>query len=108
MTIAMTFPPGTHAMWNALLPEQPASIHPGDANGGGAVSSLSPCRHQQMVANMEAGKMPTATVSVNLGNARAIADGIGFTSINTQGIWKDHPGRNPAPITAEFADKNTQ
>ena len=24
-------------------------------------------------------------------NARAIADGIGFTAINTQDIWKDHP-----------------
>ena len=24
-------------------------------------------------------------------NARAIADGIGFTAITTQQIWKDHP-----------------
>jgi nitrate/nitrite transport system substrate-binding protein len=38
-------------------------------------------------------------------NARAIADGIGFTSINTQGIWKDHPEKVCA-FTAEFADRN--
>ena len=40
-------------------------------------------------------------------NARAIADGIGFTAINTQDIWKDHPEKVCA-FTAEFADKNPQ
>ena len=38
-------------------------------------------------------------------NARAIADGIGFTAITTQQIWKDHPEKVWA-FTAEFAEKN--
>ncbi len=38
-------------------------------------------------------------------NARAIADGIGYTALNTQDIWKDHPEKVCA-FTAEFADKN--
>ena len=38
-------------------------------------------------------------------NARAIADGIGYTAINTQDIWKDHPEKVCA-FTAEFAEKN--
>src|SRR5207249_1643565 len=38
-------------------------------------------------------------------NARAIADGIGFTSLNTQDIWKDHPEKVCA-FLAEFAEKN--
>jgi nitrate/nitrite transport system substrate-binding protein len=37
-------------------------------------------------------------------NARAIADGIGYTALNTQDIWKDHPEKVCA-FTAEFADK---
>ena len=38
-------------------------------------------------------------------NARAIADGIGFTAITTQQMWKDHPEKVCA-FTEEFADKN--
>ena len=38
-------------------------------------------------------------------NARAIADEIGYTSITSQGIWKDHPEKVCA-FTAEFADDN--
>ena len=37
-------------------------------------------------------------------NARLISDGIGYTSLNTQDIWKDHPEKVCA-FTAEFADK---
>jgi nitrate/nitrite transport system substrate-binding protein len=38
-------------------------------------------------------------------NARAIADGIGFTSVTTQDMWKDHPEKVCA-FTADFAAKN--
>jgi nitrate/nitrite transport system substrate-binding protein len=38
-------------------------------------------------------------------NARAIADGIGFTATNTQDIWKDHPEKVCA-FTEEFAARN--
>src|SRR4030095_14529562 len=39
------------------------------------------------------------------GNARAISDGIGFTSITTQDLWKDHPEKVCA-FLADYADKN--
>ena len=58
----------------------------------------------QMVANMKVGKMDGFCVGEPW-NARAIADGIGFTAITTQEIWKDHPEKVCA-FTAEFADKN--
>jgi nitrate/nitrite transport system substrate-binding protein len=38
-------------------------------------------------------------------NARAIADGIGFTAITTQEMWKDHPEKVCA-FSEEFAQKN--
>ena len=57
----------------------------------------------QMVANMKVGKMDGFCVGEPW-NARAIADGIGFTAITTQQIWKDHPEKVLA-FTAEFADE---
>jgi nitrate/nitrite transport system substrate-binding protein len=38
-------------------------------------------------------------------NARAVTDGVGFTALNTQDIWKDHPEKVCA-FLAEFADRN--
>jgi len=103
MTFAMTFPPGTHAMWMRYYLAA-GGIHPGDANGGGADISLITVPPPQMVANMKVGKMDGFCVGEPW-NARAIADEIGFTSINTQGIWKDHPEKVCA-FTEEFAAKN--
>lgn len=103
MTFAMTFPPGTHAMWMRYYLAA-GGIHPGDAQGGGADISLITVPPPQMVANMKVGKMDGYCVGEPW-NARAIADDIGFTSINTQGIWKDHPEKACA-FTAEFADNN--
>ena len=40
-------------------------------------------------------------------NARAIADGIGFTAITTQEMWKDHPEKVCA-FTEEFADEEPE
>lgn len=103
MTFAMTFPPGTHAMWLRYWLAA-GGINPGDAQGGGADISLVTVPPPQMVANMKVGKMDGFCVGEPW-NARAIADAIGFTAINTQGIWKDHPEKVCA-FTAEFADKN--
>ena len=103
MTFAMTFPPGTHAMWMRYYLAA-GGIHPGDAQGGGADISLITVPPPQMVANMKVGKMDGYCVGEPW-NARAIADDIGFTAINTQDIWKDHPEKVCA-FTAEFADKN--
>jgi len=103
MTFAMTFPPGTHAMWLRYWLAA-GGIHPGDAQGGGADVSLATVPPPQMVANMKVGKMDGYCVGEPW-NARAIADEIGFTAINSQGIWKDHPEKVCA-FTAEFAEKN--
>ena len=103
LTFAMTFPPGTHAMWMRYYLAT-GGIHPGDAMGGGADVSLLTVPPPQMVANMKAGKMDGFCVGEPW-NARAISDDIGFTSMTTQAIWKDHPEKVCA-FTEEFAAKN--
>ena len=57
-----------------------------------------------MVANMKVDKMDGFCVGEPWNN-RAIADGIGFTAITTQQMWKDHPEKVCA-FTEEFATKN--
>ncbi len=103
MTFAMTFPPGTHAMWIRYWLAA-GGVHPGDAAGAGADISLITIPPAQMVANMKVGKMDGFCVGEPW-NARSIADDIGFTAITTQAIWKDHPEKVCA-FTAEFAEKN--
>jgi nitrate/nitrite transport system substrate-binding protein len=97
MTFAMTFPPGTHAMWIRYWLGA-GGIHP-DKD-----ISLITIPPPQMVANMKVGKMQGFCVGEPW-NARSVADGSGFTATNTQDIWKDHPEKVCA-FTAEFADKN--
>lgn len=103
MTFAMTFPPGTHAMWIRYWLAA-GGINPGDASGGGADISLITIPPPQMVANMQVGKMDGFCVGEPW-NGKAVADGIGFTGINTQAIWKDHPEKVCA-FTEDFANKN--
>lgn len=97
MTFAMTFPPGTHAMWlrywlaaGGINPDRDTTL-----------ITIPP---PQMVANMQVGKMDGFCVGEPW-NARSVAEKIGFTAINTQDIWKDHPEKVCA-FTAAFADKN--
>jgi nitrate/nitrite transport system substrate-binding protein len=97
LTFAMTFPPGTHAMWMRYF------LGAGGINPD-TETSLITVPPPQMVANMKVGKMDGFCVGEPW-NARAIADDIGFTSVTTQGIWKDHPEKVCA-FTAEFADAN--
>ena len=97
MKFAMTFPPGTHAMWMRYWLAA-GGIHPDQD------VSLITIPPPQMVANMKIGKMDGFCVGEPW-NARAVADGIGFTALNTQDIWKDHPEKVCA-FLAEFADKN--
>jgi nitrate/nitrite transport system substrate-binding protein len=103
MTFAMTFPPGTHAMWMRYYLAA-GGIHPGDANGADADISLITIPPPQMVANMKVGQMDGFCVGEPW-NARSIADDIGFTAITTQAMWKDHPEKVCA-FTEEFAEKN--
>jgi nitrate/nitrite transport system substrate-binding protein len=97
LTFAMTFPPGTHAMWMRYY------LAAGGINPDSDVALIT-VPPAQMIANMKVGKMDGYCVGEPW-NARAIADDIGYTSINTQGIWKDHPEKVCA-FTAEFAEKN--
>jgi len=97
LTFAMTFPPGTHALWMRYFLAA-GGIHPDkDVN----LITIPP---PQMVANMKVGKMDGFCVGEPW-NARAVTDKIGFTSITTQQLWKDHPEKVCAFLT-EFADKN--
>lgn len=97
LTFAMTFPPGTHAMWMRYY------LGAGGINPDKDIS-LIVIPPPQMVANMRIGKMDGFCVGEPW-NARLIADGIGFTSLNTQDLWKDHPEKVCA-FLAEFAEKN--
>jgi len=96
-TFAQTFPTGTHAMWlyywlaaYGINPMKDAKI----------ITVPPP----QMVANMRVGNMDGYCVGEPWGH-RAIADGIGITSVTTQDIWKDHPEK-VLGTTAEFANKH--
>jgi len=97
LTFAMTFPPGTHAMWMRYY------LAAGGINPDKDVALIT-VPPPQMVANMKIGKMDGYCVGEPWG-ARAIADKIGYTSVTTQDIWKDHPEKVCA-FTAEFAEKN--
>jgi nitrate/nitrite transport system substrate-binding protein len=96
-TFAMTFPPGTHAIWMRYYLAS-GGIHPDkDVD----LITIPP---PQMVQNMKVGKMDGFCVGEPW-NARTIAEKIGFTSVATQEIWKDHPEKVCA-FTRAFADKN--
>lgn len=97
LSFAMTFPPGTHAMWMRYY------LAAGGINPDKDISLIT-IPPPQMVANMKIGKMDGFCVGEPW-NARAIADKIGFTSVTTQDMWKDHPEKVCA-FTADFADKN--
>jgi len=97
LSFAMTFPPGTHAMWMRYY------LAAGGINPDKDISLIT-IPPPQMVANMKIGKMDGFCVGEPW-NARAIADKIGFTSVTTQDIWKDHPEKVCA-FTADFAAKN--
>src|SRR6186713_616613 len=97
LAFAMTFPPGTHAMWIRYWLAS-GGVHP-DKD-----VSLITIPPPQMVANMKVDKMDGFCVGEPWNN-RAIEDGIGFTAITTQQMWKDHPEKVCA-FTEEFATKN--
>jgi nitrate/nitrite transport system substrate-binding protein len=97
LTFAMTFPPGTHAMWMRYY------LAAGGIDPDKEINLIT-VPPAQMVANMKIGKMDGFCVGEPWG-ARSIADGIGYTSVTTQDIWKDHPEKVCA-FTEEFATKN--
>jgi nitrate/nitrite transport system substrate-binding protein len=97
LTFAMTFPPGTHAMWMRYWLAS-GGIHP---DKDVTLITIPPA---QMVANMKVDKMDGFCVGEPWNN-RSIVDGIGYTVTTTQKMWKDHPEKVCA-FTEEFAAKN--
>jgi nitrate/nitrite transport system substrate-binding protein len=97
LTFAMTFPPGTHAMWLRYW------LASGGINPDRDVTLIT-IPPAQMVANMKVDKMDGFCVGEPWGK-RAIEDGIGFTAVTTQQLWKDHPEKVCA-FTEEFANRN--
>ena len=81
-TLAMTFPGGTHDIWLRYW-----------LRATGADTSkvkIIPIPPPQMVANMKAGAMDGYCVGEPWG-AVAVKDGIGFTHLTTQDLWRFHP-----------------
>ncbi|PAU57684.1 nitrate transporter [Pseudomonas sp. PIC25] len=83
LTLAQTFPTGTHALWLYYwLASQ--GIHPlNDVNTVVVPPS-------QMVAHLKAGRIDGFCAGEPWG-AQAIAEGMGFTLATSQSIWPDHP-----------------
>ena len=85
LSFAMTFPPGTHAMWMRYY------LAAGGINPDKDISLIT-IPPPQMVANMKVGKMDGFCVGEPW-NARAIADKIGFTSRHHPGHLEGSPGK---------------
>lgn len=96
VTFAMTFPGGTHDLWLrnwmslAGLNQKAVKI-----------ITIPP---PQMVANMKVGNMDGFCVGEPWGGV-AVKQGIGFTQIATQDIWKDHPEK-ALVVNNEFSTKH--
>lgn len=97
LTFAMTFPPGTHAMWMRYWLAS-GGVHP---DKDVKLITIPP---PQMVTNMKTGNMDGYCVGEPWG-ARAVAEGVGGTGILTQGIWKNHPEK-VLGVTENFAKAN--
>lgn len=81
-TFAMTFPGGTHDIWLRSWLAQA-----GVPQGKVGIITVPP---PQMVANMKVGNMDGFCVGEPWGGV-AVAQGIGFTHLTTQQIWRNHP-----------------
>lgn len=96
VTFAMTFPGGTHDLWLrnwmslAGLNQKAVKI-----------ITIPP---PQMVANMKVGNMDGYCVGEPWGGV-AVKQGIGFTQIASQDIWKDHPEK-ALVVNSEFSAKH--
>lgn len=82
VTFAMTFPGGTHDIW---LRYWLSAAHVNQKTS--KIITIPP---PQMVANMKVGNMDGFCVGEPW-NGVAVKQGIGFTEISTQDIWKHHP-----------------
>ncbi len=96
-TFAQTFPTGTHAMWLYYW----LAAYGVDPFKEAKIITVPP---PQMIANMRVDNMDGFCVGEPW-NARAILDNVGFTTVTSQDIWKDHPEKILG-TTAEWVSKN--
>ena len=96
VTFAMTFPGGTHDLWLRNW----MSIAGLNQKAVKIITIPPP----QMVANMKVGNMDGYCVGEPWGGV-AVKQGIGFTQIATQDIWKDHPEK-ALVVNNEFSIKH--
>lgn len=98
VTFAMTFPGGTHDLWlrNWLA----------IAGVNQKTSKIITIPPPQMVANMKVGNMDGFCVGEPWGGVAAM-QGVGFTQIATQDIWKDHPEK-ALVVNKDFAAKRRE
>jgi nitrate/nitrite transport system substrate-binding protein len=94
-TFAMTFPGGTHDMWLRYWLAA-AKV----AQNSVKIITIPP---PQMVANMKAGNMDGFCVGEPWPGV-AVDQGIGFTHIATQDLWKHHPEK-AVVFNKEFTEK---
>src|SRR5258706_5376391 len=94
VTFAMTFPGGTHDIWlrNWLAA----------AGVNQKTSKIITIPPSQMVANMKVGNMDGYCVGEPW-NGVAVKQGVGFTEISTQDIWKHHPEK-ALVVNAKFSE----
>lgn len=98
VTFAMTFPGGTHDIW---LRTWLAA-----ANVSQKTSRIITIPPPQMVANMKVGNMDGFCVGEPW-NGVAVKQGIGFTEISTQDIWKHHPEK-ALVVNKKFSDQRKE
>ena len=98
VTFAMTFPGGTHDLWlrNWLA----------IAGVSQKTSKIITIPPPQMVANMKVGNMDGFCVGEPWGGV-AVMQGVGFTQIATQDIWKDHPEK-ALVVNKDFSAKRKE
>lgn len=94
VTFAMTFPGGTHDLWLRNW----MSL----AGLNQKVVKIITIPPPQMVANMKVGNMDGYCVGEPWGGV-AVKQGIGFTQIASQDIWKDHPEK-ALVVNKEFSE----
>lgn len=85
LTLAHTFPTGTHALWLYYW----LAAHGIDPLRDVKTLVLPP---SQMVAHLRAGRIDGFCAGEPWG-AQAITEGVGFTLATSQSIWPDHPER---------------
>ncbi|MEJ5339436.1 MAG: CmpA/NrtA family ABC transporter substrate-binding protein [Aquificaceae bacterium] len=98
VTFAMTFPGGTHDIWLRYWLGA-CGINPKEVR-------VIPIPPPQMVANMKVNNMDGYCVGEPW-NEVAVREGIGFTHLATQDIWKHHPEK-ALVFNEEYLSKNRE